>query len=197
MTSHYDTLGIPPDASPEEIKHAYRKRARKAHPDKGGSTAEMALVNTANDVLSSPERRARYDRGECTAPKKTPEELARDTFMEFLSQCIDKEGVDVIEEVEANITRTVLTIEAEILRAQKTREILLRRREHIHTSDERNLAHMIIDQRVEQLDKYLEQANDVITKLNMAQDLCESYSSTEIITVPPMQQYAPSVWTFP
>lgn len=52
-------------------------------------------------------------------------------------------------------------------------------------------------QGVEQLDKYLKQANDVITKLNMAQDLCESYSSTEIITVPPMQQYAPSVWTFP
>jgi len=196
MTSHYDILGVPPDASPEEIKHAYRKRARKAHPDRGGATEEMALINTANDVLSSPERRARYDRGESTAPQKTPEALARDTFVEFLSQCIDKEGIDVLEEVAVNITRTILTTEAGVLRAQKTREILLRRREHIHTSDERNLAHMIIDQRVEQLDKYLEQANAILTNLHMARDLCESYSSTEIITMPSMRAYSPGVWKF-
>ena len=56
---------------------------------------------------------------------------------------------------------------------------------------------MIIDQRMQQLDKYLEQASAIITKLSMAQDLCASYSSTEIITMPTMQQYAPSVWTFP
>ena len=47
MTTHYDTLGVEPTASPDEIKRAYRKRARETHPDHGGDTAEAAQVNGA------------------------------------------------------------------------------------------------------------------------------------------------------
>jgi DnaJ-class molecular chaperone len=43
----YKVLGIFPGASKREIKNAYRRAARKAHPDKGGSDAEMKRVNAA------------------------------------------------------------------------------------------------------------------------------------------------------
>ena len=63
--NHYDTLGITADATQDEIKAAYRRRSLECHPDReGGDEAEMQRVNAAYEVLSDPDRRARYDAGE-------------------------------------------------------------------------------------------------------------------------------------
>lgn len=61
MTDLYDTLGVPPDASPEDIKAAYRQKVKHLHPDKGGDPKEFHAVQTAYDILSDPEKRTRYD----------------------------------------------------------------------------------------------------------------------------------------
>lgn len=61
MINHYDTLNLASTATQEEIKVAYRRAAQQAHPDKGGSVDDMAAVNKAYEVLSDPERRAKYD----------------------------------------------------------------------------------------------------------------------------------------
>lgn len=61
---YYKTLGIERTASEEDVRKAYRKLARKYHPDvsKEADAAErMAEVNEANTVLSDPEKRAAYD----------------------------------------------------------------------------------------------------------------------------------------
>lgn len=61
----YEVLGISKGASDEEIKKAYRKMAKKYHPDlnKGDATAEQMFkdVNEAYSVLSDPQKKARYD----------------------------------------------------------------------------------------------------------------------------------------
>jgi DnaJ-class molecular chaperone len=62
QTNLYVILGIDRTATPEEIKLAYRKRAKQTHPDHGGSSKEFADVNRANQVLSDPKSRSRYDR---------------------------------------------------------------------------------------------------------------------------------------
>jgi curved DNA-binding protein len=63
---YYATLGVSKTATPEEIKLAYRKVARKCHPDlnPGDKTAEAKFkdLNEANEVLSDPEKREKYDR---------------------------------------------------------------------------------------------------------------------------------------
>lgn len=62
---YYAILGVPPSASLEEIKKAYRAIVRKVHPDvlPGAGTAMLfRLVHEAYTVLSDPERRAEYDR---------------------------------------------------------------------------------------------------------------------------------------
>ncbi len=65
MQNHYHKLGISEDASPEEIKQAFKKLAVKYHPDKnpGDHTAEERFkgVNEAYQVLSNPYEKARYD----------------------------------------------------------------------------------------------------------------------------------------
>jgi DnaJ-class molecular chaperone len=68
MRDPYDVLGVPRGASPEEIKQAYRRLAKKLHPDinPGNSRIEQTFkeVAVAHDVLGDPEKRARFDRGE-------------------------------------------------------------------------------------------------------------------------------------
>lgn len=60
--THYDVLGVPPRATPEEVRAAYRRAARDHHPDAGGDAGRMSDVNAAWRVLGDPHRRAAYDR---------------------------------------------------------------------------------------------------------------------------------------
>src|SRR6478752_6522083 len=64
-TDYYKILGISKTASEEDIKKAYRKLARKLHPDLNPNDKEahkkFQQINEANEVLSDPEKRKKYD----------------------------------------------------------------------------------------------------------------------------------------
>ena len=64
---YYEVLGVPRTATAEEIKRAYRKLARKLHPDlqpaaeRAKATERFKEINEANEVLSDQDKRAKYD----------------------------------------------------------------------------------------------------------------------------------------
>jgi Ca-activated chloride channel homolog len=63
-SNYYARLGIPVNATPDELRRAYREAARQLHPDtnvKPGETELFLTVQEAYDVISDPEKRAAYD----------------------------------------------------------------------------------------------------------------------------------------
>jgi DnaJ-class molecular chaperone len=71
MDDPYTVLGVRRDDSEKTIRAAYRKLAKRHHPDLNPGKPEAAetfkAINAANDILSDPEKRARFDRGEIDA----------------------------------------------------------------------------------------------------------------------------------
>ncbi|MDL2397859.1 J domain-containing protein [Rhizobium mayense] len=61
MTDPYEILGIGRDASEEQIKTAYRKRAKTAHPDSGGDVDTFGRLQKAYELLLDPVRRKLFD----------------------------------------------------------------------------------------------------------------------------------------
>jgi len=61
VTDLYAVLGIERTATTADVRKAYRRMAKKAHPDAGGSDKQFALIRLAHDVLTDPARRQKYD----------------------------------------------------------------------------------------------------------------------------------------
>jgi DnaJ-class molecular chaperone len=59
--SYYDTLGVPKNATQEEIKRAYKKLVMQHHPDRGGDHTKFTEITAAYDVLGDPKKRQEYD----------------------------------------------------------------------------------------------------------------------------------------
>ncbi|MBN9485581.1 MAG: J domain-containing protein, partial [Alphaproteobacteria bacterium] len=71
MKDPYEVLGVPRTASADDIRQAFRKLAKKYHPDlnPGDKTAEAKFkeIAQANELLSDAEKRRRFDAGEIDA----------------------------------------------------------------------------------------------------------------------------------
>ena len=57
----YAALDVPRTADRKTIRRAYRRKAKKAHPDAGGSAREFAVISLAHNVLTDDTRRSQYD----------------------------------------------------------------------------------------------------------------------------------------
>src|SRR5262245_21268851 len=79
MANPYETLGVAPDASQDDIRKAYRKAAKETHPDvnPGKPEAEKRFkeINAAYDIIGDADKRKRYDAGEIdeTGAEREPE----------------------------------------------------------------------------------------------------------------------------
>lgn len=129
MSDLYEVLDVARGAALDAVKRAYRKAAKKAHPDGGGSVEQFALVKLALDTLTDDERRAHYDRtGETkqTSPDQTETNALQLAMMalEQVVQTITKRGgsIDeyaILDDAAKNLKLAIATMEDTALKFQK------------------------------------------------------------------------------
>lgn len=102
----YAELGVSKDATEDEIKAAFRKRAKETHPDKdGGSSSEFERVKQSHLVLTDPERRKKYDETGDTAdnPAKSIQQRAMELVGSLIGAAIDSdkdlEHMDIVADL--------------------------------------------------------------------------------------------------
>lgn len=111
----YDALCVPPDATHEEIKKAYRKKAQKLHPDKGGKVDEFFAIEKAYRVLGDDERRKGYDETGDEGSARSREDKVLSQLIEgFLGliESIDDEMLPKLDLIKAMHIKIDGTIEA-------------------------------------------------------------------------------------
>ena len=128
MADHYEILGVSRDASPDEIKRAYRNLARQYHPDANQNDPDTAEhfkeVNRAYEVLSDPQKRANYDTyGDDRGPGVGFSDFGgiSDLFASFFggatagtSRRGPGRGADILAEVELTLEEAAVGAEREV-----------------------------------------------------------------------------------
>lgn len=144
--NHYDSLGVPPDATPDQIKRAYRGKARETHPDKGGDAEEFAAVAAAYDVLSDPARRLLYD-ATGQQPETQPIEIeVRTILLGMFNQALAADlQTDIITAIRKEIKAGSERVRLDAKRLEERAKKLEKRRSKITSTSEVNLAHLVID----------------------------------------------------
>lgn len=176
--SHYDTLGVKRDAKPEEIKRAYRRKAKAAHPDVGGDAESMADLNRAFDCLSDPQRRLLYDSTGQDSTRPIEEEIRSIVFQVF-ADGLEREVPDCLGHA-----RKILTAKRGEFEKQKAQVIgkeskLQSRRDKISVKSGENLFHLLIDQQLANLAGAIHTLDHNIRLIDAAQKILKSYKTTE------------------
>lgn len=142
--SLYDELDVKPDATADEIKRAYRKKAREKHPDKGGSSDEFAPIARAYKVLSNPDLRLLYDA--TGQERRTPIEVEVQNILTqvFNEALASEKDIEVTAFVRGRLETGARKI-PELRKELEVRQVKLEAKRGKITSKGINIAHMIID----------------------------------------------------
>jgi curved DNA-binding protein CbpA len=150
-TELYEHLGVDIKASKEEIKKAYRAKAKKHHPDKGGDEYKFKAIQKAYDVLGNDLNRSKYDNGE---PIKAPDvkTQAKLELAALFTQIIAKKDFDTkdpLELMRGSVREHTASLNVQCNNALFTRKRLLKaKRKLIAHTDHNILGEVIRAQRV-------------------------------------------------
>lgn len=148
--NHYETLGVAQNADSHQIRAAYRKKAGRAHPDKGGSAHEMASINRAYAVLSDQTARTRYDSTGTDSAAPSLEQQAQTALISLINQILDQtnESQDLLALCKQQILQQQADIKAKQRVAHQQIVALKRRRKRLKHEGSHNLIGDLIDSKI-------------------------------------------------
>lgn len=180
--SHYDTLGVEKKATPEEIKTAHRRLARRYHPDvskETDATEKFKVVQVAFDVLSDPERRAYYD--ETGFDQKEDDEVEGRSMLAGIMKKAVSVLVDHPEAMPLAVISGMLDATQDTINANKDKladalvqmrkmKKRLKTKEGVH-----NMFEAIVDQRIEGAEAMMLTFPSAIKRVGIARRLLGQY----------------------
>lgn len=158
--SHYETLGVDKKASKEEIKKAYRRKAVKAHPDRGGDAKEMTALAIAYKVLSDDKKREYYDETGQSSEVGIEQEV-RNGVLAWFNNAFINDAKDVVGYCRMGVEREIEMIEEKLYDGEKAKKKTEDRRGKIKLKEGEgkegvNLAEVILEQQLRNVDEVLE-----------------------------------------
>jgi curved DNA-binding protein CbpA len=173
--SYYQELGVSPDATEEEIRAAFRRRAKSAHPDRpGGSHEGMAAANRAAEVLLNPRRRLTYDRTGEDKPTDTETKAREKIVSTILNWMANPENdLDSRQDPMSSITKILLSEQRAIdITLTQGKQLVRRLRKHLKKLKFRGKGKPIIIQMIEyqirQVENSTGQTDDNLEILKLA-----------------------------
>lgn len=156
----YEVLGVAKDATQEEIRKAWQRKAKEAHPDRaGGDDATMALINTAYALLRDPEARRQWDENRTTGGAMSDEQkamtLLRGAAYAAIAQCLS--GTNPIEAIRAALDGQVGGCQHARIACHRELEALEKMRRRVRGPQPNFLTDMIdreLEQRRERLPEF-------------------------------------------
>lgn len=166
----YSTLNVPTDADDNTVKKAYRRAAQENHPDKGGEKEVFHQIQLAYDVLSDPDRRAKYDQtGNCEDDVK-PRDAAEGKLAELFASIIDKNEFtnDIIATCKFKTASVRQELVAKVSQLNVRKNKLTKQLNRIATKDAFNLYESILQEKINQLANqiaHFENENEILSNV--------------------------------
>ena len=183
MTALYEQLGISAGATDEEIRGAYKRKAQRTHPDKNnGDREQYDIVRYAYNVLSDPERRARYDRnGDTSEPGPTQASVIEERLVILFSQILSGDldalnRTDIVAQCNRAIDKALRELQTALGQIDTTIRQHERLRDRLTVEGEYNAFSSLIDQRLEAAQRNRERIVDDIAVHEGMRELLESYT---------------------
>lgn len=180
----YEVLGVSKDADAQGVKRAYRKESSRAHPDRnGGDTRAMTLVNVANDILSDPKRRERYDlSGEDLPPTPPLDHQARmQLAMAFQSVLEKPQRLNIPAAAKAFLHERKRGVQTQISGMKGMQDHFRRRALDVEFKGKEGEPNVFADQlacATRNLESQLETSQGMLLALDRALEMLASYVST-------------------
>ena len=182
----YKTLGVPKNATKDEIKRARKLKAQKLHPDRNNdpnAATAMTAVNAAADVLEDDEKRARYDQTGQTNRQPSRQQEARKAVMMFMNEALQQPTkVNVPNFVLQRLRERGPAIQEEINARKKHLAMLTGRLTEVTTDDPDNIFAGLLDGFIRETQHVIDQANENLETLKLAIEIALRYKSD--VTVP-------------
>jgi curved DNA-binding protein CbpA len=110
----YDTLGVSPDATPDEIQKAFRRQSMKHHPDQGGDPESFKEVRDAKEILTNPDKRAHYDRtGEVDSAPPTMDRNEAE-LRALIGNLLSQGSTDLIGDAKSHVGKVMSSLRQQL-----------------------------------------------------------------------------------
>jgi curved DNA-binding protein CbpA len=184
MIDLYQLLGIKRGATREEVRKAYRRKAKTSHPDSGGSVEEFSALATAHDVLSDARRREKYDAtGEIETSKPNNFDVsAIEVIAQKLGLIIHAEhdvtSLDIDALIQQAIHDDITSRKSSIVDQKRAIERVarLRARARRKTEGGDNMLARVLDWHERSTKELIKKNEDSVASMERALEILEGYS---------------------
>lgn len=174
---YFDALGVKRDATDEELRAAFRRKAKATHPDrKGGDNMQMVLVNRAYETLKDPERRKAYEQTGQDRPANFVSAAREMLVAKFMLFMVSEDSGDMINFAMARIMEEKNKHRANLVEGKKAVSLLQKRIKKLKFKGRgTDFIRLAVEFEIQKVQHQVNIVQQTIDKLNCALEMAKDY----------------------